>query len=206
MVGGQLTTHAGPIGYNTNTSSYITFKDVDILRGDDTTYLLQVTGNSSSRTWGRAGANGANCIFSAYEQQLPGDVVYDSISNLDMYLLEGSTLDGAILWDDSLNGGYTGDGVMNLTIDAGSVWNVTGTSVITGTLACAGTVTNATIKDFQGNVLWGSGPNVVYVGGLTGTIDVSAAGAVPVWEDYAVANPFTGGGSSASGEASGSAS
>ncbi len=190
IIGGRLTTHAGPILYNTNTSSYITLKDVDILRGDDTTYLLQVTGNASSRTWGRAGNNGANCIFSAYAQTLPGDVVYDTISNLDLYLMEGSALEGAILCDDSFNGGNSGDGVSNVTIDADSVWTVTGDSVITGTLACAGTIENAKVVDETGRVLYGDGEFTVTVGAFTDQADVSAAGAVPVWEDYAVENPF----------------
>ena len=205
MAGGKLTAHAGPIVYNTNTSSYITFRDVDIVRNDDTTCFLQVTGNSSSRTWGRAGANGANCIFTAYAQTLPGDIVYDSISDLDMYLLDGSVLNGAILIDDSRNGGYSGDGGMDLTIGPDAVWNVTGPSVINGTLACAGTVTNATIKDFSGNFLWGSGPYTVYVRALTGTVDFSGAGTLHDWAEFAVDNPFTSvpeGTSIASGEAS----
>ena len=205
MIGGQLTTHAGPIVYNTNTSSYITFKDVDILRGDDTTYMLQVTGNASSRTWGRAGANGANCVFSAYDQVLPGDVVYDTISNLDLYLLEGSTLEGAILCDDSLNGGNAGDGIANVTIDAGSKWVVTGDSVITGALSCVGTIENAKIVDASGSLLYGDGAYTVTVGALSADADVSGAGAVPVWEDYAVENPFSDG-ADASGEPSGEAS
>ena len=205
MVGGTLTTHAGPVVYNTNTASYITFSGVDIVRGDDTTYLLQVTGNSSSRTWGRAGANGANCIFTAVDQVLPGDVVYDTISNLDFYLLEGSELSGAIRLDDTLNGGYSGDGVANVYIDAGSTWVVTGDSYINGTLSCAGTIENATIQDINGNVLYGSGEYVVTVGALSGDVDVSGAGEVPVWEDYAVENPFADA-APASGEASGDAS
>lgn len=190
MIGGQLTTHAGPIVYNTNTSSYITFKDVDIIRGDDTTYFLQVTGNSSSRTWGRAGANGANCIFSAYEQEMIGDIVYDTISNLDLYILEGSRFEGALLCDDSFNGGNTGDGIANVTIDADSTWVVTSDSVITGTLACAGAIENAKVVDATGAVVYGDGQYTVTVGAFTAEVDTSAAGAAPVWEDYAVENPF----------------
>lgn len=205
MIGGQLTTHAGPILYNTNTSSYITFKDVDIIRGDDTTYFLQVTGNSSSRTWGTAGKNGANCIFSAYEQEMIGDIVYDTISNLDLYVLEGSHFTGALLCDDSLNGGHTGDGLNNVYVDADSTWTVTGDSVITGTLACAGTIENAKVVDATGAVVYGDGEYTVTVNAFTTDVDTSAAGAVPVWEDYAVENPFADA-SEASGEASGEAS
>ena len=205
MVGGTLTTHAGPIVYNTNTSSYITFSGVDITRNEDTTYFLQVTGNSSSRTWGSAGRNGANCIFTAVDQAMVGDVVYDTISNLDFYILEGSSLEGAIHCDDTLNGGYTSDGVTNVYIDAGSTWVVTGDSYINGTLACAGAIENAAIVDASGAVLYGDGEYTVTVGALTGNVDVSGAGEVPVWEDYAVENPFADA-SSASAEPSGEAS
>ena len=203
MVGGTLTTHAGPILYNTNTSSYITLAGVDIVRGDDTTYFLQVTGNSSSRTWGRAGANGANCIFTAVDQTLPGDVVYDTISNLDLYLLEGSELTGAVNCDDSFNGGTTGDGIANVIIDKDSTWVVTGDSCINGTLSCEGAIENAKIVDASGKTLAGSGEFTVTVGAFEAKADVSGAGAVPVWEDYAVENPFAEE-APASGEPSGS--
>ena len=192
MIGGSLITHAGPVLYNTNTSSYITFQDVDITYGADTTYFLQVTGNSSSRTWGRAGSNGANCIFSAYEQKMLGEVVYDTISNLDFYMLDGSRLEGFFTLDDTFNGGYSGDGVANVYIDAGSTWVVTGDSVINGTLYCAGTIENATVVDATGAVLYGDGQYTVTVGALSAAVDASAAGQIPVWEDYAVANPFVG--------------
>ena len=49
----------------------------------------------------------------------------------------------------------------------------------------------------------GEGAYTVTVGALETTVDASGAGEVPVWEDYAVENPFAD--SSASGEASGSA-
>lgn len=205
MIGGKLTCNAGPVLYNTNTSSYITFKDVDVTYGDDTTYWLQVTGNSSSRTWGKAGANGANCIFSAYEQEMKGDVVYDTISNLDFYMLDGSELEGAILCDDSFNGGNSGDGIANVYVSKDSKWVVTGDSVITGTLFCEGEIENATVVDATGKVVGGDGGKfTVTVGAFEAKVDASAAGQVPVWEDYAVENPFAD--ASASGEASGSAS
>ncbi len=190
MIGGSLTCAAGPVIYNTNTSSYITLKGVEIIYGEDTTYFLQVTGNSSSRTWGTTGANGANCVFSAYEQVIEGDVVYDTISTLDFYLLEGSEMTGSITCNDSLNGGYTGDGIANVYVDADSTWTVTADSVITGTLYCEGTIANATIVDADGNVLAGDGEYTVTVGAYETTVDASGAGEIPVWEDYAVENPF----------------
>lgn len=190
MIGGSLTCNAGPVILNTNTASYITFKDVDVSYSDETTYWLQVTGNSSSRTWGTAGKNGADSTFSAYEQEMQGDVVYDTISELDFYMLDGSALTGAILCDDSYNGGYTGDGLMNLWIDADSVWTVTGDSVITGTLSLEGTIAGAKVVGTDGTVYVDGEGYTVTVGAFSDTVDASGAGVVPVWEDYAVENPF----------------
>lgn len=205
MIGGSLTCNAGPVLLNTNTSSYITFQNVDVSYSDETTYWLQVTGNSSSRTWGTAGKNGANCIFSAYEQAMEGGVLYDTISNLDFYMQDGSSLTGAIVCDSTYNGGYEGDGVMNLYIDADSVWTVTGDSVITGTLSLEGTIEGAKVVGTDGTVYVDGQGYTVTVGAFSDTVDASDAGIVPVWEDYAVENPFAAD-EAASGEASGEAS
>ena len=190
MIGGTLTCNAGPVIFNTNTDSYITFKGVDVSYSEETTYWLQVTGNSSSRTWGTAGKNGADCIFSAYEQAMQGDVMYDTISNLDFYMLDGSALNGAIICDDSYNGGYTGEGIMNLSIGEGSVWTVTGDSVITGTLSLEGSIAGAKVVGTDGTVYVDGEGYTVTVGAYSDKVDASGAGQVPVWEDYAVESPF----------------
>ena len=190
MIGGELICHAGPVVLNTNTSSYITFKNCELTYGEDTTYFLQVTGNSSSRTWGTAGKNGANCIFTAYEMEIGRDVMYDTISNLDFYLLEDSSWQGSLICDDSYNGGYTGDGIANVYVDESSTWVVTADSVITGTLYLAGTVEGAQIVGTDGTVYAEGEGYTVTVGAYEESVDTSAAGVVPVWEDYAVENPF----------------
>jgi len=206
MVGGKLTTHAGPVVLNTNTASYITFSDVDITYGEDTTYFLQVTGNSSSRTWGTAGKNGANCVFTAASQEMSHDVMYDTISNLDFYMLEGSSFEGATLCDNEYNGGYEGDGLMNMYIDKDSVWTVTGDSVITGTLYCEGKIEGAKVVGTDGTVYVDGKGFTVTVGAYSDKVDASGAGEIPVWEDYAVENPFASASAEPSGEASGEAS
>lgn len=190
MIGGELICHAGPVVFNTNTSSYITFSDCNITYGDDTTYFLQVTGNSSSRTWGTAGDNGANCIFSAYDQVMSHDVMYDTISTLEFYLLDGSAWEGAMICDNEYNGGYEGDGIANVYVDETSTWTVTGDSTINGTLYLAGTLEGAQVVGTDGTVYVEGDGYTVTVGGFETTVDSSAAGTIPVWEDYAVENPF----------------
>ena len=58
---------------------------------------------------------------------MDGDIQWDSISELDLYLTEGSVLTGAIVDDESC-AGEGGDGYCRVVIDASSGWTVTGDS------------------------------------------------------------------------------
>ena len=190
FIDSSLICHAGPVVLNTNTDSYITFKNSEIEYGEDTTYFLQVTGNSSSRTWGTEGKNGADCIFTAYEQEIEHDVLYDTISTLQFYLLDESEFEGAFLCDDTYNGGYTGEGLANVYIDASSKWEVTADSIITGTLYLEGEIEGAQVVGTDGTVYVEGEGFTVTVGGFETTVDTEGAGVAPVWEDYCVENPF----------------
>lgn len=94
MNGGSLTAKNGGMFYTTNTESTITLSDVDITYADDNDFFLKCTGNSNQRGWGESGNNGADCLFTATKQEMQGDVVWDSISQLDFYMTDGSTLTG----------------------------------------------------------------------------------------------------------------
>ena len=72
---------------------------------------------------------------------MQGDILWDSISTLDLAVTEGSTLVGAVLDDESC-AGEGGDGSCRLTIDASSTWIVTGDSVLSE-LSCEGTICGA---------------------------------------------------------------
>ena len=141
MEGGSLTSLNGGLFYTTNTESEFSLRNVTLTAADDSEFLLRCTGNANQRGWGQTGANGADCTFTAAEQTMDGDVIWDSISNLDLNLTEGSVLTGAILDDESC-AGEGGDGACELTIDATSKWIVTGDSVLT-TLSCAGEIVDA---------------------------------------------------------------
>lgn len=93
-------------------------------------FFLRCTGNSNKRGWGQAGGNGANCVFTAIGQQMTGDILWDSISTLELNMTESSTLMGAIV-DDESNAGDGGNGYANVTVDATSKWVVTGDSIVT---------------------------------------------------------------------------
>ena len=54
---------------------------------------------------------------------MQGDVIWDSISDLDFYLTEGSSLTGAVV-DDESYAGEGGEGYCNVYISADSTWTV----------------------------------------------------------------------------------
>lgn len=114
MTGGSLTSKNGGLFYTTNTESTFYLSDVDITYSDSNDFFLKCTGNSNARGWGQSGANGADCIFTADNQDMTGDVIWDSISDLDFDMVNGSTLIGAFVQDES-NAGNGGNGYANLT-------------------------------------------------------------------------------------------
>lgn len=155
MEDGSLTAKNGGMFYTTNTESTFILSGVAITNAENSEFLLKCTGNSNQRGWGESGKNGADCSFTAKAQELQGDVIWDSISQLDFYLTEGSTLTGAFVEDES-NAGNGGDGYASLSVDEDSTWIVTGDSVLT-TLHCAGKIIDSngkqvTIQGTDGSV------------------------------------------------------
>ena len=191
MVGGSLTANNGGMFYTTNTESTFLLDGVDITPSAENDFFLKCTGNANARGWGQSGANGADCSFTARNQAMEGDVIWDSISHLDFYMLDGSTLTGAVL-DDETNAGSGGDGCANLYISADSTWVVTGDSVLTN-LYSAGTIVDTqgravTIVDTNGTVLvQGTSDCTVTVSGYSATVDASGASVSDSFSEYAVA-------------------
>lgn len=178
MVGGSLTAGNGGMFYTTNTESTFIISDVDITYADESDFLLKVTGNSNERGWGTSGENGADCNFTAQNQELEGDIIWDSISQLDFYLIEDSVFTGAVINDES-QAGDGGDGTANVYIDESSTWIVTGDSTL-GQLSCEGT-----IEDEEGNT--------VTIVGSDGTEYVSGTSSYTITvESYATEADFSG--------------
>lgn len=190
MDGGSLTAENGGMFYTTNTECTFTLSNVDITYAEDNDFFLKCTGNNNQRGWGTSGDNGSDCLFTAISQQMNGDIVWDSISRLDLYLSEGSSLTGAVLDDESC-AGTGGDGYCCVYIDNDSTWTVTGDSVLTS-LYCAGT-----IADESGNTVTVKGTDgTVYVDGTSAytitaesygtTADMSGSSEMSSWDDYSV--------------------
>lgn len=190
MVGGSLTAKNGGMFYTTNTESTFLLDGVDITPANENDFFLKCTGNANARGWGQSGANGADCNFTARNQMMEGDVVWDSISQLDFYILDGSTLTGTVR-DDESNAGNDGDGYANLYISADSKWIMTGDSTLSA-LACEGTVVDdqgraVIIKDNNGNVLvQGTSEYTVTVEDYSTTVDAANASVSVTFSEYEV--------------------
>lgn len=156
ITGGTLISNNGGLFYTTNTDSEFTLRNVTLQASAESEYLLRCTGNANGRGWGSTGSNGANCVFTAAEQQMSGRVLWDSVSNLTLSLTEGTSFTGAILDDESC-AGEGGSGTCALTIDETSEWIATENSTLT-TLTCKGRIADAagrtvTVTDPSGSVL-----------------------------------------------------
>ena len=192
MDGGTLTAKNGGMFYTTNTESTFVLSNVDINYAGDNAFFLRCTGNNNKRGWGQTGANGADCLFGANDQEMQGDIIWDSISQLDLYMT-GSTLTGAVV-DDETYAGNGGDRYCNLYIDKDSTWIVTGDSTVSS-LSCEGT-----IRDADGNTVTVKGTDsTIYIEGTSAytitadsysdTADMSGGPAESSWSDYEVTRP-----------------
>lgn len=194
MVGGSLNVKNGGVIYTTNTESHILLSDVEISTADGCEFFLQCTGNNNQRGWGTSGSNGSDCTFTAIDQAMEGNVIWDSISTLDFYMTNGSTLNGAIL-DDETCAENGGNGYCNVYVDGTSTWTVTGDSTVTN-LFCAGEIVDAngktvTIQNSDGTIyVQGTSEFVVTVSGnYSSSVDLSGADAASSFADYEVALP-----------------
>lgn len=193
MDGGTITSKNGGLFYTTNTECTIALKDVDITYNDDSEFFLQCTGNNNQRGWGQSGANGSDCNFTADSQDMKGNVIWDSISDLDFYMTNGSTLEGAFVNDES-NAGNGGDGYCNVVIDKDSTWTVTSDSIITS-LSNAGTITDAdgktvSIVGTDGTTyVEGDSDYTITVGSYQDSADTFVSTTVDDWSSYEVERP-----------------
>ena len=195
MDGGTLTSQNGGVFYTTNTESDITLNAVDITYNNDNEYFLRCTGNNNERGWGESGANGADCDFTAISQDMEGDVIWDTISQLDFYMTDGSNLTGVIIDDESF-AGNGGDGYCNVYVNDDSTWTVTGDSTVS-TLSNAGTIVDdsgktVTIKGTDGTVYAeGDSDYTITVDKYEETADTSDSETIASWSDYEVEKPDT---------------
>ena len=193
MDGGSLTSENGGVFYTTNTESTITLNNVDINYNDENEFFLQCTGNTNQRGWGQSGANGADCHFTGISQDMQGNVIWDSISDLDFYLTDGSSLTGAVV-DDESYAGEGGEGYCNVYVSADSTWTVIGDSTVSS-LENEGTIVDSNgktviIQGTDGTVyVQGDSEYTITTGSYSDTADLSGATAIQDQSVYTIEKP-----------------
>jgi hypothetical protein len=189
MSGGSLTIENG--GYfHTNSTDAVFLLDGVTLSSTETAgadYLIRATGNPR---W-NSGA-GSTVTFTARDQTMEGEVIYDSASQLDLYLVGTTTWTGAAEKDTT----YTGSYASSIYVGSGSKWVVTADSEIDNLYVEDG----GSVVDAEGNTVTitangsaavtGTSSLTVTCTTYSATADMSGATATPSWDDYAATNPF----------------
>lgn len=123
---------SGAMFYLTNTTGRIVLSNTNLNFDSDRVDLLNVSGNNSNN-WGTKGKNGATLDFTGTKQTLKGDVVVDTISKLNFYLLNGSNYTGKIkiIANKYATRSTKTKAPSTVNIDKSSKWIVTGNSTIT---------------------------------------------------------------------------
>nr|MCR5331000.1 carbohydrate-binding domain-containing protein [Lachnospiraceae bacterium] len=195
MKGGSINSSNGGIFYTTNTESRFYLSGVDIKGADDCEYFLRCSGNANKRGWGSSGSNGADCSFTADGQVMKGDIIWDSISKLDLYMENGSSLTGAIIDNESASGSGSADGYAALYIDETSTWTVTGDSRLSsihngGTIADEDGKRVSIVSSSGESFVEGDSEYTVTVDSYEAAAgDFSDATKSVSWEDYEVDMP-----------------
>ena len=195
MTGGTLKTGNGGLLYTTNTECTLTLDSVDITYAPDSEFFLRCTGNDNQRGWGQTGSNGSDCLFTAINQEMQGDVIWDSISDLDFYITDNSVLTGAFV-DDETYAGNGGDGYCNVYLEEGCTWTVTGDSTVTS-LESEGDIVDTdgktvSVVGTDGTVyVEGDSAYTITTGSYRDSVDLSGATAEASWSDYETERPET---------------
>lgn len=124
-VNSKLTTAItdGAMFYVTNTKAKMVLKDTEIQTGSDDVALIQATGNSSNN-WGTEGKNGGTLTFTGYGESLSGNIIADTISSVDFYLMDNSNWTGATEIQENSKGS-TSEAPIKISVDGTSTWTVT---------------------------------------------------------------------------------
>ena len=183
MKNGTITSKNGGLFYSTNTTSNIYLENVTLKPYRNSEFLIRCTGNSDETMWGERGKNGSVCNLTAANQELLGNVVWDAISEVSVYIRDNSTLTGAFVKDETVK---RGPGFADLYIDKGCTWTVGGDSELSN-LYNAGTIADTsgnpvTIKKADGTVIQeGTSAYTVIVASYSDKADMSGAQKAPDW-------------------------
>ena len=123
MNGGKLENFNEDVFFINNTAANIYLKDAEIRNNGGGIFL-----RAEAAGWGSEGSNGGHVNLNADSQDIIGDISVDEVSQINIYLKNGSVFEGAIN-----QGGEAGD--VYVELDNDSVWKLTGDSYISS-LTC----------------------------------------------------------------------
>ena len=149
MDGGSLTNANGDVFFVNNTVCTISLDGAAIVNEDASGVFLR----AAAAGWGTEGSNGGHVTLNLADEQLSGDIVVDSVSELNMYLSDGTAYEGAVNSAD--------EGAVYVEIESGSTWKLTGDSYVTALTCDAGAI------DLNGYTLYVDG--VAYTAGSAST-------------------------------------
>ena len=115
-------------------------------------------------------------------------MIWDSISDLDFYLTDGSSLTGAVV-DDESYAGEGGEGYCNVYVSADSTWTVTGDSTVSS-LENEGTIVESngktvTIQGTDGTVyVQGDSEYTITTGSYSDTADLTGIFIIQVHSSF----------------------
>jgi len=139
---------SGSLFYITNTTANVILSRTTLDFDSSAARLLTVQGNSSNN-WGTAGSNGASVNFTGLSETLTGDIDVDTISTLNLYLLQGTVYTGAVSISANAVNTKTSSAPVTVNVDGSSRWVVTGSSTVTNLNAAEG----ASIVDADGKTV-----------------------------------------------------
>jgi hypothetical protein len=127
----------GTMFYFTNTSANAVLKNTTLDFDSSKANLITVQGNDSNN-WGTAGSNGATVNFTGIGETMTGNIDVDTISTLNLYLLNGTTYTGAVSISANSVNTSAAEAPVTVNVDADSKWVVTGNSTVTNLNAADG--------------------------------------------------------------------
>jgi hypothetical protein len=127
---------SGSMFYFTNTTANVVLSKTTLDFDSSKASLIEASGNDSN-SWGTAGKNGATVNFTGLSETMSGNVDADTISTVDLYLLEGTSWTGAASISTNANGA-TSASPLTVNVDASSTWVVTGNSTVSNLNVASG--------------------------------------------------------------------
>ena len=116
MTCGSLTALTGSMFHVTNVTTTIDLNGVELTNASDSNDFLIATADA----WGTSGKNGGHATVNLSSQTVNGNITVDSVSSVALNLTDNSSYTGTI----------SNEGTVDVSIEAGSTWTLTGDSYV----------------------------------------------------------------------------